>query len=345
MLDRNTKEETGSRAASGSRRSRLVGHAINAVIPYVMKDWRSRRAFRDATKALPSGTVYHEPNYVLQPFAGPAVATVHDLSVYHYPQFHPKARVRHMERYLPRSVETAAHVITDSSLVRRELLERFLLDPDRVSVIPLGVSEDFRPVSHSERMPVLNKYGLVDGSYLFCVSTFEPRKNLAGLVEAFARLPDRLRKEVPLVLVGSDGWLNGDLARTLRKYEERGEVIRLGYVPGRHLPALYSGTRIFVFPSFYEGFGLPVLEAMACGAPVITSRGTAMEEVTGNCAELVDPVDVDSLTELMACLVDDSAKRSQLSTAGRRQAAEFTWSKCAARHIEVFRSVSDAVTV
>lgn len=313
--------------------------ASHTSLPYHLHQYRVRKAFARATRLLPERTIYHEPNYILKPYAGPSVATVHDLSVFHYPEFHPKARVRHLERNLPRTLDRADHVITDSELVRDELLSRFGLRESRVTAIHLGVSEEFRPVEpqHAER--VLGTYGLDVGGYTLCVSTFEPRKNVSALLDAYASLPGNLRRRFPLVLAGAKGWLSTEADRKLDRLAARGEVKRLGYVPGPDLPALYSGAAVFVFPSIYEGFGLPVLEAMACGAPVITSIGTSMAEIVDGCATLVNPRETEAMSAGIRQLLDDPGARESLATAGRARASGFTWSGCARRHVEVFRSL------
>lgn len=322
------------------RLSLLHRLADRTSLPYRLYQHRNRRAFRHAVRGLPSGTVYHEPNYVLKPFAGPAVPTIHDLSVFHYPQFHPKSRVRHLETHLPATLERAAHVITDSDLVRIELIDQFGLAPSRVSAIHLGVADRFAPVEGRELREVLARHRLEADGYILSVSTFEPRKNLAGLVEAFRALPRTLRQRFPLVLAGGRGWLSGDMAARLQRLQDRGEVRRLGYVPRDDLPALYSGARVFAFPSLYEGFGLPVLEAMACCTPVVTTRGTSMVEITGDAAELVPAGNTDALAKALQALLEDGEHCQRLGLAGRERSAQFTWNRCAELHLEVFRQVA-----
>lgn len=306
-------------------------------LPYRLYQFRNRRAFGSAARQLPKGTVYHEPNYILKPFSGPAVTTIHDLSVFHYPQFHPKSRVRHLERYLPATLERASHVITDSELVREELIGQFGLAPSRVSAIHLGVAARFVPVEGRKLREVLDRHGLDAGGYVLSVATFEPRKNLTGLLEAFRALPLALRRRFPLVLVGGRGWRSDDMEARLRRLQQRGEVKRLGYVPREELPALYSGARVFAFPSLYEGFGLPVLEAMACATPVITTEGTSMVEITGEIAERVAGGDTDALAQALRSLLEDDQRCQCMGLAGRKRAAQFTWARCAERHLEIFR--------
>lgn len=338
-LGRVDRHSPGAVKRQEQRLALLHRIASRTSLPYRIYQHRNQRAFRRATRALPEGTLYHEPNYILKPFPGAAVVTVHDLSVFHYPQFHPKSRVRHLERNLPRSLDRAAHVITDSELVRHELIERFRLDAEKVSAVHLGVSSAFTPVAAADLKRVLEPYGLSGREYLLCVSTFEPRKNLAGLLDAFSGLSPERRQRHPLVLVGPRGWLSGDTEARLVRLVERGEIVRLGYVPRDHLPALYSGACAFAFPSVYEGFGLPVLEAMACGTAVVTGTGTAMAEVTDGAALLVNPRDTDALRAGILQLLHDPKGRDRLAEAGRRRAADLTWHRCAQRHLDIFKSV------
>jgi len=323
---------------------RIAGavHAIasRVAFPYRMHRRAAGEAFRVAARKQPDGTVYHEPNYILKPFDGPSIVTVHDLSILRFPEHHPRARVEYLGENLERSVHGATHVITDAELVRAEVIDRFGIAPERVSAIHLGVDERFQPVALARREVVLARHGIESGGYLLSVGTLEPRKNLTGLLDAFERLPARLRKRFPLVVVGARGWHSEALDARLDSMAARGEVRRAGYVARGDLPALYSGAAVFAFPSVYEGFGLPVLEAMACGAPVLTSRGTTMEEFAGGSVALVDPNDVEAIADGLRALLEDEARRRALGRAGHERSRDLTWRACARRHLELYRRIS-----
>jgi glycosyltransferase involved in cell wall biosynthesis len=283
--------------------------------------------------------VYHEPNFVLRPLGLPAVVSCHDLSFIRYPEHHPRERVRHLERHLPRSLEQAARILTDSLFVRDEVIQRYGVHPDRIAAVPLGVSEAFRPHSVEECRPALDRHGLAHDRYLLAVTTVEPRKNLGRLLEAYSHLPAALRRRFPLVVAGAKGWSTTALESQMSRLQQAGEMKRLGYVAEEDLPALYAGCAAFAYPSLYEGFGLPPLEAMACGAPVVASGTSSIPEVVGNAGILVDPEDVDAMTEGLRRALEDEALRRELRAKGPERAALFTWDRCVERTIEVYRQV------
>jgi alpha-1,3-rhamnosyl/mannosyltransferase len=284
--------------------------------------------------------VYHEPNYVSLPFGGPTVPTVHDLSFVHYPETHPKERLKHLDRYLPPTLARAAHVITDSEAVRKEAIEHFALEPTRVTAIHLGVDPAFAPRGAVQCCEVLARYGLRHGSYALSVGTLEPRKNLVGAIRAFAGLPERFRGSTPLVVVGRRGWLSGDIDKMIRAGEAAGWLRFLGYLPQADLSIIYAGARVFTYPSRYEGFGLPVVEAMASGIPVVTSSVSCLPEVAGNAAELVHPDDVDGLRAILEKLLEDDSLCAELRRLGLEQAKRFSWQRCAEETVAVYRRVA-----
>ncbi|MDR0576565.1 MAG: glycosyltransferase family 4 protein [Candidatus Accumulibacter sp.] len=283
--------------------------------------------------------IYHEPNYLAYRFNGPTVITVHDLSWIRHPETHPVDRIRAMNRYFPRSLERASAIITDCQFVRKELIEAFGAPPDRIFPVSLGVSPLFRPVSSERATPVLAESGLEFGKYFLSVGTIEPRKNLTTTLEAFSKLRPEIQKSHPLALVGMKGWLIGGIEAKIRPLLEKGVVKVLGYVPDQQMPALYSGATAFLFPSLYEGFGLPPLEAMACGTPVIVSDSSSIPEVVGDAGVLFDPRDVDGIAGAMTRALDDAAWRERLSGLGIERAAGFSWKRTADETIKVYRRV------
>lgn len=281
--------------------------------------------------------LYHESNYVLVPFDGPTVLTVHDLSHIYFPGFHPRQRVRHLERNVLPSVERATEVVVDSETVRKEVIEVLGVGPEKTTAIPLGVGQEFHPRSGNEVAKALGKHQLAYDGYVLAVGTLEPRKNLIRLMNAYARLPNDVRRRHLLVIAGSAGWRSKEINTTLNRLRQNGEVRYVGYLPTDELPMLYAGARAFAFPSFYEGFGLPILEAMASGVPVLTSDRSSMPEVAGGAALLVDPEDVESMTDALERLLIDEQWREQARIAGLEHAKQFTWQRCVEKTVEVYK--------
>lgn len=281
--------------------------------------------------------ILHSPNYILLPFDGPAVATIHDLSYLHYPQHHPYERIAFMERHMPRTLAQAHAIICDSEFVRQEIITLLNVPADKVTAIPLGVDRLFHPRNPAEVHPIRARYHLADLSYLLAVSTLEPRKNLSRLLVAYARLPEGLRTRYPLVLVGAKGWLTADLEKQIGPLERTGQIRRLGYVPQEDLYLLYAGAYAFAYPSLYEGFGLPLLEAMASGIPTLSSNCSSLPEVAGEAVLLIDPEDIDALTVGLERLLSDESWRTWASIRSLEQAQHFSWEFCIEQTIHVYQ--------
>ena len=285
------------------------------------------------------GRVLHGPNFFLPACADIGVITVHDLSVFKFPETHPAERVRQFEHDFSRSIAQAAHVVTDSHTTRAEVLAFTGLDASRVTAVPLGVSDAYMPRTDEQLAGQLQKYGLPARGYALCVSTLEPRKKIQQLLNAWEQLPVALRGEYPLVLAGSAGWLNEAIQTKIQRGSAQGWVKYLGFVEQSDLPALYAGAAVFVYPSTYEGFGLPPIEAMACGVPVVVSAQSCLPEVTQGAALTVDPDDVAAFVSTLEQSLTDSSWRLNAIAAGLKVAGSYTWQRCVNETVKVYQSV------
>ena len=270
------------------------------------------------------------PDLVLTNFLPPApcdpvVPIVHDLSPLRMPEAHPGSRVRGFTG-VESLVQAAPAVITVSEFSKREILEAMGIEAERVFIAPPGVDGRFRPTSQEERRATLSRHGLQDKQFFLAVGTLEPRKNLKTLIDAYARLPDALRERHALAIGGGVGWgddgLKNDRADRLHR---TGQLRLLGYVPGDDLPHLYGGAKAFCFPSLYEGFGMPVIEALACGTPVLASSAASIPEAAGPHGVLLDPRDVEAWSDALMRVSEDQEIAVTASTGGPAWASRFTW--------------------
>lgn len=311
---------------------------IQRWVPFAWEASRLVQGAAFAREARPGRfDLYHEPAYLLHGKRLPAVVTVHDLSFVHFPETHPAGRVRVLEERMPQSLAHARVVITDSLSVREEIVAHYQVPAHKVHAIPLGVSAGFRPRSAEALTPVLRRFELEHDRYLLCVGTLEPRKNLVRTVRAYAAMPAALRERLPLVVVGAVGWHESAIVKELEPLARAGAARMLSYVDDEGLKALYAGARGLLYPSLYEGFGLPIAEAMASGTPVLTSAIGCMKELGEGAAILVDPNDTSSIARGLERLAGDEAERARLRAAGRERARALTWERCAERTLEVYR--------
>ena len=294
-------------------------------------------------------TLIHEPDVLFIPahvlpvfHPRRSIVTVHDLGYLHYPEAHTS----HARRYLDWSTRWNAHrataVLADSEATRSDLIRFYDAAPQKIHVVYLGRDARLNRVTDLSRLDEIRaRYGLV-GRYLLYVGTLQPRKNLERVVQAFERicgLPDLA--DLQLVLAGKQGWLYETLFRQVAHAGLQGRVIFPGYVADADLGALLSGAEAFVFPSLYEGFGIPVLEAGGCGVPVITSNTSSLPEVAGDAALLVDPLDVDAIADAMYRLVTDASLRAELARRGLENVRRFSWEKCARETLAILESVAE----
>ena len=234
----------------------------------------------------------------------------------------------------------ASHLITDSEATRREVMAFLGWSADKITAVSLGVSPRFGPVADDENQSaLLARYGLRHKSYALCVSTLEPRKKIGQLLRAYENLPETLRTQFPLVLVGGAGWLSDELHHDIARLAAQGWLHYLGFVPESDLPCVYAGAALFVYPSVYEGFGLPVLEAMASGVPVITSVFSSLPEVSGGAALLVDTPDTDALAQSIERGLCDASWRGQATAAGLAVSGRYTWARCVQETVGVYQKL------
>ncbi len=284
--------------------------------------------------------LYHEPNHVPIPCRLPTVTTIHDLSVIDHPEWHPADRRAWYATYFERGLRQSARLITVSRFTRDACVGRLNVPADRIDVIPLAPREVFTagPAPDEVREDLRRSLHLPDRFLLF-VGTIEPRKNLLTLLEAYARLDAKTRSHHPLVIVGMQGWGDEALETQARQLGIEHTVHLAGYLTDDRLAPLYQMAHALVFPSLYEGFGLPPLEAMACGCPVVASTAASLPEVVGDAALTGEPTDPAQLAEAIGRLIDDQDLRADLIAKGRRRAAEFSWQRTAEAHADVYRRV------
>ncbi|HEX8845320.1 MAG TPA: glycosyltransferase family 1 protein [Pyrinomonadaceae bacterium] len=282
--------------------------------------------------------LFHGTNYEVPLWsAGRTILTIHDLSLLLHPETHEERLVRRGRRRLPIMARSATRIITPSESVRREVSEVLRIKPSKIVAIPEAPREVFRPVPVAETVELRRRLKVEDEFILF-VGTIEPRKNLPTLIRAFEEISRSTARRPQLVIAGREGWLTGELFSQVKKSGLEDRLRFTGYLTDQELCALYSSCSAFVYPSLYEGFGLPPLEAMACGAPVITSRIPSITETVGTeAARLVPPTDIYELARSIVELLSDESARQRLSSAGQRRAAEFSWEKTARATLEVYK--------
>jgi alpha-1,3-rhamnosyl/mannosyltransferase len=280
--------------------------------------------------------LYHEPNFLAHPCDLPTVVTVHDLSVLLHPEWHPARRVEKYRREFERTLGQACHLLTVSEAMKAEIVSHLGWTAERVSVTYNGRRPFLRPLSPAECAPTLLRLGLAPGYFLH-VGTVEPRKNIGTLLKAHRNLPPGLAQRYPLVLVGGSGWSAGDLENELEARQRDGTVRRLGYVADEDLSALYSSARALVFPTLYEGFGMPTVEMLACGGAVLASTTAAVAETVGTAAHLIDPHDEAGWRDAMLRACTDDGWLNELKRGAVEAARPFTWDRCAEQTLEAYR--------
>jgi glycosyltransferase involved in cell wall biosynthesis len=273
----------------------------------------------------------------------PVVVSIHDLSFEHLPQTFKRRSRMQLRMTVRRSARLASQIISLSNHARDDIVGTYKINPEKVTVIPLAAPAHFAPVTdNNELQRVKQAYG-IDSPYLLYVGSIQPRKNLTRLFQAYSLL----RRNGPegklpkLVVAGKYAWLFEETLRTINQLGLSGSVIMTGYVPEADLPALYSGALCFVYPSYFEGFGLPPLEAMKCGAPVIVGNQTSVPEVVGDAAIMFDPFDVADIASAIEKVMSDGALRARLKTKGLARAQLFDWQHTARQTLEVYKKAAN----
>jgi len=290
-----------------------------------------------AKEFSPEYNLYWQPNFI--PMSGvkakKTVTTVHDFSFIIYRDSHPKERIKHIEKSFFENIAKSDIIITGSEYSKCEILERLDFKENQIKVIYHGVNHDIFKLYADNS---LNFY--LPEKFILCVGSIEPRKNLLGLLNAYKLLSSDIRSEYKLVLVGFKGWQNKELMDIINSDKE--DISYLGFISDEELAKVYNAASCFVFPSFYEGFGLPPLEAMACATPVIASNLSSIPEICGNSAIYCDPYDSNDIKEKIELLLNDTELQSRMIEKGLQRASEFSWEKSAKEHIRVFKEVLES---
>lgn len=315
-------------------RRRVQKNNFALALYQLIAPWLKARIIRKYPDAI-----YHSPNFYLPPNINRCLATFHDLSVFTWPECHPVERVRFMQKELLLTLKRANILITNSEFTRLELAKYFNISVNKVYVAKLASSADFYPRSAEALRPFLAPLGLRANHYCLFTGSIEPRKNIGVLLDAYARLPLVLRRTIPLVISGFEGWSTEGLYKRFESAKSAGWLHYLGYAKARVLPYIVAGARSFLFASLYEGFGLPVLEAMASGIPVVCSNSASLPELAGNCALMCAAQDVDSLTEMIQKSIEDKTWRNQAKINGINQAKQFSWQRCAQETLSAYRQI------
>ena len=306
--------------------------------PWRMLVWLGQLGNVSLNRLLPNAQLFHATEHLLPPLKDiPTVLTVHDLIFYHLPEHHKALNRWYLNATMPLYCRRADHIIAVSEATRQDLLNRYHIAPEKITVIYEAADPQFRPQTDQRITAVRQRYNLPE-RYLLYVGTIEPRKNLTRLLRAWERLYTA-KQAPPLVIVGKRGWLASDFFAALETSPEHENVLLTGFVHDQDLPAVYAGATAFVFPSLYEGFGLPPVEAMACGAPVACANTSSLPEVVEDAALKFNPKNLEAMTDTLRRVLNDVDLQADLRTRGLRRAAEFSWARTAQQTLEVYEKL------
>ena len=266
----------------------------------------------------------------------PQIAVFHDINFEHFPQDFPRIALWHYKRYFPRYARKAVKIITVSEFSKKDIIDNYGVEPEKINVVYNGANEGFKPLSEEEKIEVRNKY-TAGYQYFMFVGSLHPRKNLARLFPAFDIFKEKTGSDVKLLIVGEKRWWTEPIQRAFDAMKHQDDVVFVGHLQMRELNRVTAAALSSVYVSYFEGFGIPIIEAYRCDVPVITSNVTSMPEVAGDAALLVDPFDVNSIADAMAQMLDDNV-RTALIEKGRRRRHDFSWDKAAAGWWDVIKS-------
>ncbi len=270
-----------------------------------------------------------------------SIVVIYDLSFVYHPEYTQEKNLPYMLKFVPRSIKKANQIITISKNSKHEIMEYYKVPEDKITIVNPAVDHAvFKPQGRNSIAGATKRYGITK-AYILSVCTLEPRKNLVGVLNAFDKLPENLKNKYSLVLVGGKGWLDGEIEAKYAQLASKYDLIKTGYIPDEDLPALYSGASVFVFPAFYEGFGMPPLEAMACGTPVITSNNSSLPEVVGGAAIMVKAEDNEELSKQIEHVLTDNQLAKSMREKGLMQAQKFSWQKSARELLNLLEKVTN----
>jgi len=320
------------RSLNDRMRSRVVRVAQGAGVARLAFSlgWAAKRSRVDCL---------HSQYFAPLGYGGPVVLTVHDLGYLHVPEAFPRRLRAALRVLVPWSLARAAHIITDSEFSRQDIAKRYGVGATRISVIPAAAAATFRRSPPEATIKVLSRYGLKPG-FVFAVGRLNRRKNLSRLIEACSLLRSRGMGRIQLVIAGKPDFGGQTLLAQARDRSQDGTVRWLGLLPDSDLPAFYSGAAAFVYPSLFEGFGLPILEAMACGAPVVASNRASMPELLGDAGLLIDPEDVELMADSIAQIINDRLLAAELSRRGLARSRQYSWAETARSTLAVYRTAA-----
>ena len=284
--------------------------------------------------------LFHSPNFILPPTRrAKTLLTVHDLSFIRHPQGAVTKLRRWLEKVVPRSLARADHVLADSHSTKQDLIEIYNTSPEKITVIGAGVEARFRPITDITKLDAIrNHYRLPSEKFILSLGTLEPRKNFTGLIQAFSQSP--VCETHHLVIAGGKGWLYEEIFAAAETSPVADRIHLIGFVADEDLPALYSLADIFAYPSHYEGFGIPIIEAMACGTPVVCANNSSLPEIAGQAALQITATDTAALAEELYRVAIDKSLREALVAKGFPQAKTFNWPDAAKRLLEVYQTLS-----
>ena len=304
--------------------------------PWRMAVWAGHLAGIGFDSLIPGARLFHATEHLLPPLHHtPTVFTVHDLIFHLFPEHHKRLNFWYLSATMPLFCRRANAIIAVSQSTKQDLIRHYGIEADKITVVHEAAAPHFSPQPAEKVAAVRHKYGLPD-RYILRVGTLEPRKNLVRVLEALHRLRQR-GQVLPLVLVGSKGWLYEGFFQRLAELQMSDQIILPGYIPDSELPAVVSGAEMLVEASLYEGFGLPALEAMACGTPVVCSTAGSLPEIAGDAARYFVPTDTADMSSLISAVWNDADLQQAMRRAGIERASQFSWSRAANETLAVYR--------